>query len=246
MEVNERVQQLAKMVETMSARLVLIETQLKAIQGAKLTSEQTLHHRNPTEGGESQSHNHTLSQEDEEDCVVSRDDPLVTAAPISMATETSFTATNPAISKTTASRPTCTYSNTATSSTPDVSPQTSLPHAAASTSRYRPATNKAIGSSGTALSSQLARIRADQQLPLPLSPHPHTHPSLPLSSPHPHTPLHSIVHTPKASDVPLSPSLHSPSSPVSTDPPFYEANDLKLGLSLQNDTTEMLASLRDR
>ena len=239
MEVNERVQQLAKMVERMSARFVLIETQLKAIQSAKLTSEPTAHHR---EGGESQSHNHTSSQEDEKDCVVSRDDPLVTAAPISMATETSSTATNPVISKTTVSRPTCTYSNTATSSTPAVTPQTTLPHTAVSTSRYRPAANKAIGSSGTALSSQLARIRADQQLPLPLSPHP----PLPTSSPHLHTPSHSIVHTPKASDISLSPSLHSPSSPVSTNPPFYEASDLKLALSLQSDTTQMLACLRDR
>lgn len=190
----------------MSARFVLIETQLKALQGAKLASGQSVHHQNHTEGGErrkeslqTQEHGETApSNEDEKDCI---DDPLITAAPVSMARET--TALAPP--KTPVSKPTYRTALKKSSFTP----QSSFSATATSTSLYRhtlTAASRATSSSGTVLSLQLARTRAEQQLPLP-------------PSPHSHTPPHSNTH-----HTPKTPSLYSPSSPVSTASIFQLVN----------------------
>ena len=187
-EVNQKVEQLSGMMERMSARFVLLETKLK-----------TLHVTPPGNtpaDREMETHPLTKREGDTEEKRENKKDSSQTSKRVAPAV--SVVAKETTISmETSASRARTALadlSNPRPSPGTHHTPHTSTPH----TRHTLTPVARRPGGRGRALSSQLARLRAEERLsPLPLSP-PH-----PLTPSHPHTP---------------STPSHSLFSPMSTSP----------------------------
>ena len=217
-EVSRRVEQLTGLMERMSARFVLLETQLKTVRSPREPQRENHSTEGSSEGqlkkqvepqslgreeneercglGENRGQKQDLMQEEE---ARKEDVPLVNT--VAKGTTVSMVAETPS-SKARAAL--------ADLSNPRLNQRErhkSYLHTSTPITRHTltPVARRQRGRGG-ALSSQLARIRAEKQLsPLPSS-HPHT-----PSSSHPHTP------SPSPNVLSTSPSLPSPTStsPVS-------------------------------
>ena len=209
-EVNERVQQLAKMVERMSARFVLLETRLKTVQPGLGTLQpglgtvQGMASREQQPGLDERRPQQQQQEEEEEErwtaahsgTATSRDDRSVTGTHRERVRGESLHRDVSSVPPEKGRIPLVTAVTAETVST------AMAPIVSVATTTSGSSTNTLRGA--TALSSQLARLRAEHHLP-PISPlhtpsHHHTH------TPTPKTPHHRIT-----TGTPLPP----PSTPVS-------------------------------
>ena len=216
-EVNDRVQQLTGMMEKMSARFILLETQLKTTQGTTVGMKKREKKEEVCEksedipagsSGDSKEEENTSSQSERNDT-----QPDTITPPVSKAINTVMVP-----SKTTTSDMSVLTARSALANISNESPlfssksdvplprnhQYSTPH---TRHTHTPTIANRVGGSGGTLSLQLARIRAEEIQPSPL----HT-PSHPPHHSHTAPPSNTPTHTPTLNKS----SLHfSPSLPVS-------------------------------
>ena len=204
-EVNERVQQLAKMVERMSARFVLLETRLKTVQPGLGTLQPGLGTVQGMASREQQpglDERRPQQQEEKEErrtvahsgTATSRDDRSVTGTHRERVRGESLHRDVSSVPPEKGRIPLVTAVTAETVST------AMAPIVSVATTTSGSSTNTLRGA--TALSSQLARLRAEHHLP-PLSP---------LHTPsHHHTPTPKTPHHHITTGTPLPP----PSTPVS-------------------------------
>ena len=222
-EVNARVQQLAVMMEKMSARFVLLETQLKTVQRRgtvdKKESTPQIEHT-AGEGDGTVNIEKEQGKPYEEEVVMTADVSMVTETTASTARAALRNITNPTThgNSNTQSSPNPGSKSGFTTSTPHIV-TTSTPHIATmSTPHTRHHVTAVRRSRERVLSAQLARLRSEERLAAPSHPHKgtpsHPHKGIP-SQPHKGTPsqLHEGTPSHPHKGTPSQPHKDTPSQP---------------------------------